>query len=148
MSQAPQTPSHLSSFFFQQTPEKETDRNDCAVCLSPLERLEREVAETRCHHFFHLNCLHEVKARGRSQCPVCRGALTPLATVNSNQHNQINNNNNNLYLSHFASSSGASSLAYPLAMRSGQREEIVSAARRGREAVRLALERRGVMLNS
>ena len=52
---------------------------DCAICLSAMNDSENIVL-TRCHHNFHERCLIQAKER-KSNCPLCRFALTPLAST-------------------------------------------------------------------
>jgi hypothetical protein len=61
----------------EQTPERECDKQECAICLSPLNRIDNELSETKCRHLFHMSCLHEMKSRNMLNCPVCRQRLTP-----------------------------------------------------------------------
>lgn len=64
---------------------EEQEEGDCAICMTPVERVgrdagvmeRRKVMWTPCVHCFHTECL-EGWMRYRLQCPVCRNALPPL----------------------------------------------------------------------
>jgi len=135
----PMSPTHhqlLSTFLFQQTPEKDNDRLDCAICLCTLSRVDCDITETRCNHFFHSSCLDEMKSKTKSQCPICRGPLTPPVNPprDLTDHNSLHN------LDNFYSQQ--TSLHDHNPHHTTTQTNIVSAARRGREAVQLAIARR------
>jgi hypothetical protein len=129
-------PHLLSVFLFQQTPERESDRMDCAICLCALSRIDSDITETRCSHYFHTSCLDEMKSKAKSQCPICRGPLTPPA----NQPTSFGSNDSTSYLGNFYSQQ--SSLHAHNPHHSTTQANIVQAARRGREAVQMAIARR------
>eukprot|EP00603_Paraphysomonas_imperforata_P006313 CAMPEP_0114421762 /NCGR_PEP_ID=MMETSP0103-20121206/5254_1 /TAXON_ID=37642 ORGANISM="Paraphysomonas imperforata, Strain PA2" /NCGR_SAMPLE_ID=MMETSP0103 /ASSEMBLY_ACC=CAM_ASM_000201 /LENGTH=184 /DNA_ID=CAMNT_0001590311 /DNA_START=28 /DNA_END=579 /DNA_ORIENTATION=- len=136
--QSPVSPAQnrlLSVFLFQQTPEKENDRIDCAICLSALNRIDCDITETRCNHYFHTSCLNEMKSKTKSQCPICRGPLTPPANPPvSTPDNSFSNSG--IFYSH------QTSLHTHNPHHTATQANIVQAARRGREAVQLAMARR------
>lgn len=55
--------------------------NNCAICLSPLKTPSGSCT-TSCNHEFHYLCLQEAKLT-KSECPLCRTALTPPIGTNS-----------------------------------------------------------------
>ena len=134
----PISPTHrlLSPFLFQQTPERENDRLDCAICLCTLSRIDTDITETKCKHFFHRSCLDEMKSKMKSKCPICRHPITPP----TNPPRDFNNQTSPHQLDNFYSQQ--SSLQSHNPHHSITQASIVSAARRGREAVQLAIARR------
>ena len=102
----------------EQTPERECDRTECAICLSPLNRIDNEITQTKCMHLFHKDCLGEMTQRHLFNCPVCRHKLSPP----QNLPPLINTAPTIQY--HYANVS------------SSTQEQIVMAAQRGRNAVR------------
>ncbi len=59
--------------------EHEDERDlDCPICMSPLA--SRSVYKTRCSHFFHRSCMVETRAAHINGCPFCRGEITPGLT--------------------------------------------------------------------
>mmetsp|Transcript_23845 Transcript_23845/g.34977 ORF Transcript_23845/g.34977 Transcript_23845/m.34977 type:complete len:180 (-) Transcript_23845:138-677(-) len=123
----------ISPFLLTLTPERESERSDCPICLSPLEnKIDREVTETQCKHLFHLACLHEFKTRNRSDCPVCRRKLTPLQWQQETEGVALVPDVADRLTAAYIISEGTT------------QQQIVSAARRGRNAVRMAMERRRI----
>ena len=132
----PADPPLLSAFLFQPTPEKENDRIDCAICLCSLSKVDCDISETKCKHLFHQNCLDEMKSKTKSQCPICRAPLTPPSnppSVSSLSTQPFSAQNNSTFYSHqFINHSHNPH-------HSATQASIVNAARRGREAVRMAI---------
>jgi hypothetical protein len=83
-------------------------------------------------HNFHRCCLQEAKQNCRSECPLCRSVLSPVAFLrysNNGDHDSQANSQN--------SSSSSMSLH-------NMRGAVVAAAARGREAVRRAMSMRAM----
>lgn len=45
--------------------------NLCAICLDELFKFIKDIKMTECKHFFHKNCLNNIK-----ECPLCRGDIS------------------------------------------------------------------------
>lgn len=136
----PMSPTHhrlLSTFLFEKTPEKENERLDCAICLCSLSRIDTDITETRCKHYFHSSCLDEMKSKMKSKCPICRHPITPP----SNPPRDFNNPNSPHHLDNFYSQQNSLNSSHNPHHTTTQ-ASIVTAARRGREAVQLAIARR------
>lgn len=121
----------LSTFLFQPTPEKENDRVDCVICLCSLNKIDSDISETKCKHLFHRSCLDEMKSKSKSQCPICRAPLTPPTnppSMRSEPHRTLSTSHSNQMISNVMYQNHTVTPA-----------SIVNAARRGREAVRLAI---------
>lgn len=120
----------LSPFLFQHTSERES----CAICLCTLSRIDADITETKCNHLFHSSCLDEMKSKMKSKCPICRHPITPPTNPprggSPHHHQQLDN-----FYSHQSLHSHNSHHIFAQA-------NIVSAARRGREAVQLAIASR------
>lgn len=43
----------------------------CAICLNDLGS-EIPIVETKCHHWFHVECIEAWVLRGKDECPLCR----------------------------------------------------------------------------
>jgi Mg-chelatase subunit ChlD len=55
---------------------KNDDRNECPICLDPLDKSMR--VKTPCEHEFHLACMQQSAQLGAAatpQCPLCRGSI-------------------------------------------------------------------------
>ena len=92
------------------------------------QKKEREVITTKCGHVFHSSCLLETKIR-KPECPMCRAKLTPIT-------------NPLLVSSHMTMDSQESDTDNFQA--TYMRDAVIHASHRGRNAVRLALERKRI----
>lgn len=98
----------------------------CAICMSDIctETVEG-VTETKCKHWFHTACLLQAKCRTASNCPLCRQPLTPPLGFEIQKCLSYE-----VEIDRLITAQG--NVAIPNAL------QIVAAARRGRNAVRLA----------
>jgi hypothetical protein len=121
-----------SSFLGSSSGSANKEADMCAICLSPLNPKKRPTTRTSCQHNFHRCCLQEAKQNCRSECPLCRSVLSPVAFLrysNNGDHDSQANSQN--------SSSSSMSLH-------NMRGAVVAAAARGREAVRRAMSMRAM----
>ena len=61
----------------------------CAICLEPLEGEETTYACSNGHRF-HASCIQQWR-KEKSNCPICRSALTNLGVLQEKCHNEILN---------------------------------------------------------
>ncbi|XP_009128983.1 RING-H2 finger protein ATL79 [Brassica rapa] len=55
---------------------------ECAICLSEFEQGESIQVLEKCHHGFHVKCIHKWLS-SRSSCPTCRTSIFLQSTLDS-----------------------------------------------------------------
>ncbi|CAA7040503.1 unnamed protein product [Microthlaspi erraticum] len=55
---------------------------ECAICLSEFEQGESIQVLEKCHHGFHVKCIHKWLS-SRSSCPICRTSIFSHQTLDS-----------------------------------------------------------------
>jgi hypothetical protein len=102
--------------------EERSEANSDPSLRSIANMEENIFVVTRCKHRFHRECLLEAKVLNKSECPLCRSLLTPPPA--------------NAYRLYQSNKTDTFNPTLPISVNS---QAVISAATRGREAVRRAL---------